>query len=440
MGTQSSRMIYRGKDIKDFFYRGNYLNKLYKANSLVWEKLYRFFLNNSTSEIFDLDSKVYLDTSNNKYTIGTPKMNISNGISTCRDNETKEYFIAITEDCLKWKKIKGIDFLKNGGSISNIIFSSTGDGFFVYCVGHNESPKKENEIYLITIDFGLEYEVKKIYSSNIWFRYPQGNGISESFYGIQYDKPYQYILHKIKKNGEVTSKQLKGPFVTNNVNIDAEGIHVLANDNENVYMFCPFANARNGGTYVFHVSEMETEDVYISFFGGSSKFLEGARCGIEIIYDSYQTLFAVHNEKYEVGNLKYVDTNSYKKTEFYIINALGQTMLAVQKDGTEDMHIKCIGLNNVNVLGIRFRRKGKEAYQNPEIDGFIYFADIKKGISSKSNGTTKLSLEIKYGKEKNDKCFIGTYSWGTFGNMKSMVIYIDNLFWNESDNNFAVVV
>ena len=40
MGRQSSRMIYKGKDIKDFYCCGIFLGKLYKGNTLVWEKLY----------------------------------------------------------------------------------------------------------------------------------------------------------------------------------------------------------------------------------------------------------------------------------------------------------------------------------------------------------------------------------------------------------------
>lgn len=40
MGIQSSRMIYEGKDIKDFYYGGMLFSKLYKGGKLIWEKLY----------------------------------------------------------------------------------------------------------------------------------------------------------------------------------------------------------------------------------------------------------------------------------------------------------------------------------------------------------------------------------------------------------------
>ncbi|MCH5261584.1 MAG: hypothetical protein J1F42_01595 [Lachnospiraceae bacterium] len=40
MGTQSARLYYQGKDHKDIFYRGNFHNKMYKGNQLLWEKLY----------------------------------------------------------------------------------------------------------------------------------------------------------------------------------------------------------------------------------------------------------------------------------------------------------------------------------------------------------------------------------------------------------------
>lgn len=61
MGKQSSRLIYRGKDIKDLYYRGKRLFKLYKGNQLVWEKLigdeYLVLGNGSYLIILDMDEK-----------------------------------------------------------------------------------------------------------------------------------------------------------------------------------------------------------------------------------------------------------------------------------------------------------------------------------------------------------------------------------------------
>lgn len=40
MGKQSARLYYKGKDHKDIFYQGNFHDKMYKGNQLLWEKLY----------------------------------------------------------------------------------------------------------------------------------------------------------------------------------------------------------------------------------------------------------------------------------------------------------------------------------------------------------------------------------------------------------------
>ncbi len=62
MGKQSSRLIYRGKDIKDLYYMGKRIFKMYKGNQLVWEKLigdeYLIFDGIYTNmRILDMDEK-----------------------------------------------------------------------------------------------------------------------------------------------------------------------------------------------------------------------------------------------------------------------------------------------------------------------------------------------------------------------------------------------
>lgn len=441
MGRQSSRLIYRGQDIKDIVYQGNFLNKLYKGNDLVWEKLYRYFFWMGNGKIFDLDSKKIIENFGSKYLIGSGKCNTSNGICFVRDKETNELFFAITEDYLAWKRIEGIDFLKyqvDYGFYGNYFISSTDDGFFIYFSGSLLENKKKNELYLVTIDSGLEYEVKKIYSSDIWFRYPQLYGISDSFYGIQWDRASEYILYRIKKDGTVSSQRMLGNFEKDNVTMG--NIHVLANGNGDIYFICYDAGASNGGTYIFHASGLSNADyTTISFSARNSRFLEGYLCGIDIVYDSYQTLFVAHNASNTVGNITRVDAESYRKMEFYTIDAVGNTLRTLQKDGEEDMYIRCIGLDGIKFLAIKFEGRETGELGRVEREESIYYRNITKGISSSVTGDT--SLEINYDKARNDRCFIGSYSFrDNSGQYKKMIIYIDNLFLRESENNFAVVI
>lgn len=41
MGKQSSRLIYRGKDHKDIYFQGKYHKAMYKGSQLLWKKLYK---------------------------------------------------------------------------------------------------------------------------------------------------------------------------------------------------------------------------------------------------------------------------------------------------------------------------------------------------------------------------------------------------------------
>lgn len=445
MGTQSSRLIYQGKDLKDLFYRGEYLSKLYKGNTLVWEKLYRFFLWSSYFDIFDLDSKKVIENKNRKKYITKIKNNVTCGIALLYEKETKQYNFSVTKDNLTWKKIEGISFLENqndGYFSRSIVFSLTENGFFIYCMGSMLSNKKKNELYLVEVGINLECEVKKIYSSDIWFRYPQQHGISDSFYGIQYDKSKEYIMHRVKKDGSVSSQQMLGNFIKDDVVMEYGGIGVWANGNGDIYIYCPNVNANNGGTYLFHASGLQNADYpTIAFAARNSKFLGVARCGIDIVYDSYQTMFIAHGERKTQGGITQDIISSYKKSEFYEIDAVGKTLRILQKDSADgDMYVKCIGLEGLDILGIRFSQEGKISSRNvdPKTTGYIYYEDINKGISS--GGET--SLEIRYDKKRNDRCFIGYYSWrdDMTSRERVMAIYFDNLFWRESDNNFAVVV
>lgn len=445
MGKQSSRIYYKEKDHKDIFFKGTYHQKMFKGKNLVWEKLYRYFLWSSYFSIFDLDSKNIIKNKSEIFSLSNVKNNLSYGLGELFNKETNERCFGITKDGLIWVTIKEIDIWSKSNSYNSGVFSTslTENGFFIYQTGRNkESGERRTELYLISIEPNLEYEVKNIYSSKIFFRYVQQYGISDSFYAIQHDQRGDYTIYRIKKDGSVSSQKMLGNFLENGVIMDYGGMGILANDNGDIYILCPETNANNGGTYIFHASGLSNADYpTISFSARNSSFLGVAKCGIDIVYNSYQTMFIAHGERKTHGGITQDIISSYKKSEFYEIDAAGNTLRILQKDSADgDMYVKCIGLEGVDVLGIRFSQEGIISSQNvdPKITGYIYYQDIVKGISS--GGET--SLEIGYDKSRNDKCFIGYYFWreDMTSVPKRMVIYFDNLFWRESENNFAVVV
>lgn len=443
MGKQSSRLIYRGKDIKDLVYQGNFLNKLYKGNDLVWEKLYRYFVRNTSLVVFDLDGKKYISEYSG-YSISELKKSTTYAIAVLWENKNNRYFFAISYDMLQWKEIKELEHKTriNGKSVY-YYFMASYNGFFVYeYAGGNNNEK----LYFVEIDYGLEYTVKEVYSPDVFWRNFSQYGVSDYFYGIQKDKAKEYILHRIWENGTVESKQLMGNFIKDNVGMDDEGIQILADGNGNAFLICPNVGASNGGTAIFKVQNMDTDNIYTAFWARTSKILNGSVCDIDILYDSYQTLFLAHRGFSE--EKEFVEGRSgrsgYYNMEFYVIDSSGNVIPTLQERDKE-INIKCYEMPDRDYLTIKFggRKDTGDDYKTPTTEGIIYFYNIKKGISSSRTELDLNSVIFDYNKMQNDTVFVGEYSWTDYYNyvpkQRTVVIFIDNLYMNESDGNFIAV-
>lgn len=434
MGKQSARLYYQGKDHKDIFFQNKYHHKMYKGGDLVWEKLYRYFVRNNNLEVFDFDSKKYLSGNDFRYSIFRLKKGPTDAIAIMYDTENERYFFAISYDMLRWKEVKEIEYkARIDGKSVYYFFMASYNGFFVY---EQAAGNKNNTLYFLEIDYGLEYTVKKIYSSNILLLSPSQYGISNYFYGIQFDKAYTYILHRIGKDGKITSGQLKGNFIKDNVDMFEGGGAILADEIGNAYIISFNVGASNGGTYISKVENMDTETIYTAFWARASKTLNGSYCDIDILYDSYQTLFLAHRgfteekEFVEGGRGK----NGYYNMDFYKIDSIGRTMSVSQKKDWE-IKVRCFGVSGRTYLTIVFGGKKDSSYKGPEEEGIIYFYDVRKGISSSTADIDLDSVIFDYDKTQEDAVFVGEFYYG-----KYYVIFIDNLFFNESEGNFIAAI
>lgn len=442
MGKQSSRLIYRGKDIKDLVYQGNFLNKLYKGNDLVWEKLYRYFVRNTNLEVFDFDTKKYINGNFDKYSIADLKKGPTSAIARMYDRENARNFFAISYDMLQWKEVKELEYIGSLGNVSvNYSFMATYNGFFVYRY-LNSDDIKINKLFFVEIDFDLEYTVKEVYSPDVFWRYISQYGVSDYFYGIQQDSKREYILHRVWKSGKVESKQLMGNFVNEIGGIGA--IQILADENGNVFLICPDIDATNGGTVIFKVQNMDTERVYTAFWARNSEILNGSECGIDIVYDSYQTLFIAHRGYYE--EKAFIEgsyaSGGYYNMEFYVIDSAGN-VIPTLRERDKEINIKCYGIPGREYLTIKFGgRKETGNDETPTTEGIIYFYNIRKGISSSRSNLDLNSVIFDYDKQSYENAFVGTYSWTDYYNyvskQRTVVIFVDNLYMNESNGNFIV--
>lgn len=442
MGKQSSRIIYRGKDIKDLVYQKKYLNKLYKGSNLVWEKLYRYFVRTSSLNVFDLDCKKYLN-STTLYRTYKLKKQQSFAIAILREIETEKSFFAISYDMLRWREIKDLEYINKINGFSSVYtFLSSYEGFFVYFT--NQSGKG-SELYFIEIESNLKYKVKKIYSKDIVFVGFSENGVSNYFFAIETftseSNHARYNLCRISKNGDFLSKQLKGNFIRDNVNMARGGMKIIADGNGNAFIICYDVDAKNGGTVIFKVQNMDTEFVYTVFWARNSKILNGAVCGIDIVYDSFQTMFIAHRgfgKEPEFAENRSNADGGYYNMEFYTINSTGNVILVSEKINKE-IRIKCFGIPERDHLTIKFGGFQGDGYKGADEEGVIYFYNVKKGLSSSTDSYT--SSIFDYDKQETNPGFIGEFSWKDFWTSKyrSVVIFIDNLFFNESENNYVAV-
>lgn len=414
MGKQSSRIYFQGKDHKDIWFKGNYHNSMYIGSQLVWKKIIEKYCvisgmicNLINGRKINPNGRFYVKKSTPNFSIGE-----------YRDDEGNKY-LAITKDLLYWKRIREVDASKT------YYISATEEGFFIYLVGEG--------IYYLKIIKDLKYSISKI-RSTIFGSYISHNlyGISDYFYYItlQYvDSELTYILHKVSQSGNTESGKLGGYFAnTYAQNTEYSKIAVVS---EILYIVADgyLTSATNKGTRILKIRDMDLDSIYTELFIGENNSYFDDYGSVEVVYDGYQVVYLATNR----GGNNYVGGYSYKykyaKMRYYVINPIGTLGLVKEITNRENLVIPFkIGPLNRELV-ISFTENGEEG----EDQYYVNCKDLRWDSSEdiKLDGFPSTSLVINSG-TRNQQCLIP--KWGS---MKA-VIYIDNLFWEDSENNFAI--
>lgn len=414
MGKQSSRIYFQGKDHKDIWFRGNYHNSMYIGSQLVWKKIIEKYCVISGRICNLLNGKKI--NPNGSFLMAKSTPNFS--IGRYWDDEGNSYF-AITKDLLYWKRISEVDASKK------YYISATEEGFFIYLIGEG--------IYYLKIIKDLKYSISKI-RSTISGSYVSHNlyGISDYFYYItmqSIDGELTYILYKVSQSGNTESGKLGGYFankytqytVYSKIAVVSEILYIVADGAS--------TDATNKGTRILKIRDMDLDSIYTELFIGENNSYFDDYGSVEVVYDGYQVVYLATNR----GGNNYVGGYSYKykyaKMRYYVINPIGTLGLVKEITNRENLVIPFkIGLLNRELV-ISFTENGEEG----EDQYYVNCKDLRWDSSEdiKLDGFPSTSLVINSG-TRNQQCLIP--KWGS---MKA-VIYIDNLFWEDSENNFAI--
>lgn len=430
MGKQSSRLIYQGTDIKDLYYQDGQLFqlfKLYKGNQLVWEKLGDFCLPTTALKVFDIYTNEWERGSD--FEIYNMATNSSHAIALL--HKGAENYIAVSRNLTEWKIVNEIEY-----DYSNFVgFSKKESGFYVY---------NRKEIYSIDIESGLDYQISVIDLSNYNTQYfGVGGGISDYAYVIYLsNSPSRYHLMQISKNGIVKSGKLGYPFNTAGVDLTASNYMIVGD--ENVFLVT-YANSAASGreTIIYKIANMDTDTLYTAY--RKSGAATNGTLFIDIVYDNYQTVFLIYKP-----NMVWF--------AYYRIDTMGNFLKISEKtdDSVKQIALPLYGadghtLNNItgnpsisSELTIKFTDADKYKTISEYIADGIYPYDYLDFYTASHLDNNSESLYTDNGSYKKDCVICATRTFNTSYDgkisAKRILIFIDNLFWEESENNYAVLI
>lgn len=429
MGKQSSRMIYRGKDHKDIYFSGHYHNAMYKGSRLVWRKLYDRYCSFNADRVVELDDREIIIGDESVYTYTAIQHNDNYSIATFRVKETRECFTAFSSDLMKWKRVRELDGVIDDDHYMTTVYTANFNGFWVYQLYH------EFVYYIEIDDYDNSYTVTEAEIPKVVLLPYQSSGISNNFYAVHKEKTDKNMLYIAKKNGEVEVKQLGHPFDRNTA---PDPNMLFANIDDHLYIVTDYETTYTNRTYLFHISNLDTDTITIAYDSYRSDYFGNAKIGIDIIYSgSGQILLLFHNgiEKIEYeGTISHTDW--YDNMEFYKIGPSGNLEFVLQKEENKDLVIPLYGSNKHDTFKLRLLRDKyiTPSQINPIDEGTAYYSQLRK-ISASDYGNINTSLEIVEG-YRNFECIIGKYE----NSDGILVVYIDNLFFEESDGNFAFII
>lgn len=416
MGKQSSRLIYQGTDIKDLYYQGKRLFKLYKGNQLVWEKLGVFCLPTTAFKIFDLYTNEWERGS--EYTISTKVANSSRIIAVLAKGG--ERHIAISKKLTEWKTISEIEYISEDFRG----FGKKDSGFYVY---------NKNKIYSVDVELGLDYQISEIDLTKYNTQYFGVNaGISDYAYIVYYERNWRLV--QISPNGEIKTGKLGYPFNVSGIDISLSQMIV---GNENVFLIANAQSSTAREVIIYKIKNMDTDNLYVVYRGALNN------SQIDVIYDNYQTVFFIHNVNLE-------------QFAYYLIDLSGNFLKISEKtdDSIKQITLPLYGAEGyglIDIIGhpailseLTVKFIATEQYKTTSeyiAEGTYPYASLEFHTASHYNSESLYVDDGFYNKECVI-CTTKTFNTSYNGKIsaKRILIFIDNLFWEESENNYAILI
>lgn len=210
MGRQSSRMIYKGKDIKDFYCSGMFLGKLYKANTLVWEKLYpdECLITNRNEDgilIFDVKNSFFDIMPYGIRDSGSEIAELScvshSLFSVLKPIGEESYTACCSSDLECFEQIPEIEY--DGGNIFGLTNAYTDNACLLSRISRTDG------IAVVTYDEDkLNIYKAESYSSDEYFvMAATGKGLHLTCIGSD-DKEHAGIIYKINDKADVVNRSL----------------------------------------------------------------------------------------------------------------------------------------------------------------------------------------------------------------------------------------
>ena len=422
MGKQSSRLIYQGTDIKDLYYQGKQLFKLYKGNNLVWEKLGDYCLPTTALRIFDLYTNEWERGS--ECVLYTMTTNANHVIAVLM-KDAEKYF-AISKSLTEWKIISEVEY----DSSSFKGFGKKDSGFYIYT---------KDMIYSIDIEFGLDYQVSVIDISDYriaWFSIPYG--ISDYAY-LLYIEGSKYGLMKVSADGTIEKGILGYPINPIGQLIDSMSLLVVSD--ENVFLNTLYRGVSGTENIIYKIINMDTDTLYTMYRKNTSV------SNIDIIYDNYQTALFIHD-----ANLT--------QFAYYRIDPMGKFLKISEKEGNgiKQITMPLYGIGEYGLIDITghpaipseltIEITIAEQYKTTSeyiAEGAYPYSRLDFYTASHSSSESLYVDNDIYSKECiicTTKTFDVIYNAENLTKQatKRILIFLDNLFWEESENNYAVLI
>ena len=390
MGKQSARLYFQGQDHKDIYFQGCYHDKMYKGSELIWEKLHgdKYFVTKIRDEIFVfyIDSKTFKQ-SNNAY---VDDVAMGNGVLSFLGGRN----IYISEDGIYWNKTSFIA-PENIGSIpvEDLGINIGNSGSQVYAYIFNE--RDIIGIAIISIDGTCnQYTPNTIFDPN-----PSGSLTSLSY--------------AIKDcDGIYPERVLERFFVVNNSAYYDAYIHIGKIDNDSIVYY--------GETFLTY-----EKAIYFVFFFNNNVYCYGENI---VEYASIGSGFGTVNRKDISLSLYHFES----KEVFFIGNKV--FVYGIEED------------ENLNPIPILLETTDYFNFAKTVLPTSISVKELNSNstieislISGQGNyyfvfGTIKEAAYFENG-QSADTEHIGIGIRRTSDTYITGFAYIDNLYFNESNNN-----